>query len=57
MSYIPNIKDYLEIFVVKILKFFECFKSTRKELYSKLDEKTLEKLMNCFLLFQQHLME
>ena len=51
MSYIPNIKDYLEISVVKILKFFECFKSTKKELYSKLDEKNLRKVDELFFTF------
>ena len=57
MLYISKIADYLETlsdkevnnFVVK--NFGKHFESTREALYSKLGEKTLEKLLNCFMLF------
>ena len=49
MLYVPRITNYLEIFSEEKVKDFivknfgECFKSTKEELYSKLDE---EKIIN-----------
>ena len=58
MLYITKIDDYLKILTDKEVKDFvainfrKYFKSTTEKLYSRLsEEKTLEKLLNCFILF------
>ena len=64
MLYIPKINDYLKTLTDEVvndfvaINFSEYFKSTRETLYSKLKEnKILEKLLNCFVSFYQHLMK
>ena len=58
MLYITKIDDYLKILTDKEVKDFvainfrKYFKSTTEKLYSRLsEEKTLEKLLNCFIPF------
>ena len=58
MLNIPKMADYAEILTEKQIKnsvvknFGKCFKSMREESYSK-----LEKMLNHFMLFQQHLLK
>ena len=64
MLYIPNIDDSFKIFTDEEVKdfvnlnFSEYFKSTRENLYSKLDEKqNLRKVTKSLYIFKKTLMK